>query len=517
MIRALLIEDNIEDAEFICSIFRRTKLGGKIVWTKTLQEGIQRLEIESFDVVLTDLSLPDASGLQAVTAVRRAAEYVSIVVLTDLVDNTVAESAIEESAQDYLIKDLVTADSLERSIRYAFHRQEARNDKLRMLHSVEHIKNLLKNKNRRLKRLYTMAQEFVDHVSHEFRTPLSVIKDYVSIISDGVVGTLNDEQRRMLELVDDRADDLNTMVDDMLDASKLNAGLLDVWRKECTVEGIIQQVLPSIERKAITRKAVLRLHLEAGLPPVYCDAEKAGRVIVNLCLNAIKSAGEGCEIELWSRVDAGHDNVLVGVTDSGPGMSQKCLRKIFKRFTQTEAGLRTDVRGFGLRLNIAAELAKLNFGQMSVASEMGKGSTFSFTLPVALPRNIVARCLNQLETNRHHATTVSLLLAYFDERPGESLSNDADRFLNFLLRRNDLMFRSGEFSWLLLLPLPTIELQSFLDRADQLLGNTNRYRPLAPLPQINYKVLGTWSPGSGNDEILTTVDQFCSPPALTLT
>lgn len=90
---------------------------------------------------------------------------------------------------------------------------------------------MLEKKNRRLARLYKTAHRFVDNVSHEFRTPLTVVNEYVSLLRDGIIGSLNDEQNRMLDVVADRAGDLNCMVDDMLDISRLQAGMLSVWRQ----------------------------------------------------------------------------------------------------------------------------------------------------------------------------------------------------------------------------------------------------------------------------------------------
>src|SRR5690606_16188025 len=151
---------------------------------------------------------------------------------------------------------------------------------------------LLKRKNRRLKRLYETAHRFVDNVSHEFRTPLTVIKEYVGLVHDGVLGGLSEEQADMLEVVTDRADDLNNMVNDMLDISKLDAGMLGLWRKTCNVSDMIERVRPSLERKSHLKQVAIEFDIPETLPQVFCDDEKIGRVIVNLAINAIKFSGD---------------------------------------------------------------------------------------------------------------------------------------------------------------------------------------------------------------------------------
>ena len=418
-----------------------------------------------------------------------------------------SDAALDCGAQDYLVKDRMAPDLLQRSIRYSIHRQRVQNENLQLLHDVEHAEDSLKRKNRRLKRMYRMAQEFVDHVSHEFRTPLSVIKEYASLIRDGVVGHINDEQQRLLRVVDDRTHDLNTMVDDMLDVSKLNAGLLGAWRKECTVKEIAQHVLPALQRKATTRNVELQAEIDENLPMVYCDAEKAGRVIVNLVVNAIKFSGQDGEVHLWARADLVHNEVQVGITDNGPGIGAEDLEKIFQRFAQLNRSM-ANSKGFGLGLSIAMELVELNFGNMSVESEPGRGSTFSFTLPMAIPQLVVERYLQRLRHRRGDGPIISLWRASLDGEVTPELADGIDRFLNYLLRRHDLLFRIGAVEWLLVLATPRIESDHFLNRAAQTLKDTNRNRPYTPLPDVRYENLGCWSSLASQPEILSVVNQI---------
>ena len=197
---------------------------------------------------------------------------------------------------------------------------------------MQDARSQLERKNRRLSRLYHMAQDFVDHASHEFRTPLSIIKEYAAVVRDGTLGKVNPEQWRLLNVIDDRSDDLNTMVDDLLDVSKLKSGLLTAWRKPCTVNEVVQHILPALELKATTRKVVFEADIAEDLPTIYCDAEKASRVIVNLVAHAIRSATEQGQVRLWARRAVATCEVVVGVTDNGTAIPAEDLERILRGF-----------------------------------------------------------------------------------------------------------------------------------------------------------------------------------------
>ena len=291
---------------------------------------------------------------------------------------------LRQGAQDYLLKHEVEPKLLARSLRFAIERQRtaALESCIEQLAAAQ---VLLKKKNRRLAKLNRTVHEFVDNVSHEFRTPLTVIKEYASLVKDGVVGAVSDEQKQMLTIVEDRADDLNTMVDDMLDVSKLEAGLLRVDRRICQVADIVARVWPARECKAAVRGVQLEFQLDPKLEAVFCDPEKAGRVLTNLVTNAIKFCGQPGRV--WLNCDREPDGagVRLSVRDNGHGISPENQRAIFLRFKQLSESIRSSTKGFGLGLNIAKKLVELNLGEITVESEIGRGSTFAFTLPKARP------------------------------------------------------------------------------------------------------------------------------------
>ena len=389
----------------------------------------------------------------------------------------------------------MTIDDLFKSIRCAIERQQ-------LLKQILNTKELLEKKNARLAELYQTAHCFVDNVSHEFRTPLTVIKEFTMLVCDGVVGSITDEQRHLLDVVVDRCDDLNTMVDDMLDISRLEAGLLGVFRRPSDVAAIVENLRPALERKAGVRGLTLAIDVAPGMPQVYCDAEKVSRVIINLAVNAIKFTPEGGHVRIWATQNPQAPGALVGVTDTGPGMDPSGLKRIFERFEQLDTGVLAPSKGFGLGLNIAQELVELNLGEMTVDSQVGQGSTFAFTLPPAVPLEVMRRYLRRIAGLRDIPATVSFITARIDAGVDVQAVAEIDAHLHGLLRRNDLAFRAGDRSWVLVINCSDLEINHVCDKAAKSFEDYNRNRVRGPLPTIDMRLLGTWQVKSQSDQVL---------------
>jgi len=506
--RVLLIEDDPEDYQLIRRSVGKIQSPHELHWADSLTGGLAKLASSDFDVVLTDLNLADCHGLEAVRAIRACNSSVAIVVMTTLDDSETEFESLNVGAQDFLVKSEATSTTLARTIHHAIHRQQNLIEIERLLAEVNanrellsEQKMLLESKNRRLRKIYKTAHRFVDNVSHEFRTPLTVIKDYVSLVREGMVGAINEEQAHMLDIVGVRADDLNNMVDDMLDVSKLESGLLGAWRRDCRLTDIIQSIRPALEKKAEVKAICFEIAVAESLPKLYCDGEKVGRVIINLVTNAMKFCGEPGRVRLWATENADQHEVVVGVTDNGAGIDEDGLAQLFQRFKQLETNIKSSTKGFGLGLNIAKELVELNFGQMHVASRLKEGSTFSFTIPLAEPLEVLRRYMDRLQCARNGSSVVSLVWAKIQDSASDTGAEDADTFFNFLLRRNDLLFRCGQHKWLFVLPTRT-EVDQFLARAEQEFEKTNRNRPYGPLPSFAMNIAGSWRLSTHRDVIL---------------
>ena len=487
-INVLLIDDDLADRQLARLALDKADAGMfKIEFATCLNDAESQLRSNEFDVLLLDLGLPESCGMETLVSVRAINASIPIVVLTDLSDEQTALDCLNQGAQDYLLKSHLALETLSRSVRYAIQRQQ--------LHEQLTSTNaLLEQRNTELARLCETAQRFVDNVSHEFRTPLTVITEYVSLLQEGIVGEveLDAEQKRFLGILADRADDLNTMVDDMLDVSKLQVGLLSTWRRNCHLTDILRHLRPALESKAAIKNVQLEFQIDAGLPAIYCDGEKLGRVLINLVVNAIKFCGDPGSVRVSATENPAGGEVVIAISDNGPGISRENQEAIFGRFQQLEARVRNAQKGFGLGLSIAKELVDLNLGKMALESELGQGSTFSFTVPVADPVEVTRRYLRRLATTAVAESELAILEVTIPADLPAAAADEADAFLNYALRPEDLLFRCQTHRWLFLVPLVGLDVSQYATRVNKMLADSNRNRPGHLLPDLAMDDVGQW-------------------------
>lgn len=509
----LVLEDDLHDYRLVTKRLQNQHHRFSTIWVKTIREALTRLKHDSFDAILSDLSVPDSHGFDTVQTLRaHCGSRVPIIVLTSLEDEHVEEEVIAAGGQDYLVKSDIRGNNVARAIVHSIQRQESFNRSRRLVRKLKrsHLKlkeqsTQLRRKNRRLKQLYRTSNEIVDNVSHDLRTPLTVIKDYVSIVASGMAGDVNDEQKKLLNKVALRADDLNHMVDDILDASKLESGLLGAWRRPVSVTEIITHAVSLLKQRAAIKGVSLVVDLPRDLPEVYCDQEKAVRVITNLAVNAIKFTPAGNNVTIWAKSAPIEAEVVLGITDHGPGIEDESLGQIFERFQQLEDGVRSTVRGFGLGLNIAQRLTRINLGKLNVESTVGKGSTFSFTIPIAEPTEVFWRWLERKQDSELPIQAVRIAL---DDTIEEHAANDFDRFANCLLRHDDILFRINQRQWLLLLPIFVKDLAAWKKRAERDFQRFNRNRPSGVVPCFRHEVIREWHPPMSPRKVLTSFDEL---------
>lgn len=511
----LAIEDDPGDAEMLSrDLDNISMFDVTFIRVGSPSEAKKFLASNEVDVIFLDHLLGAETGLQLIEQLRAGGELRPIIAMTGQGDEYLVRDLMRKGADDYLVKGDISPEVLRRSIENTisrFHRRQLENMNAQLAQDLKKKNATLEQKNRRLAELYETAHEFVDNVSHEFRTPLTVIKEFTSIINDGLVGDVSTEQQEYFGTVLDRVDDLATMIDDMLDISKLEAGLLGTARKVCTVGDILERVQKTLERKAASNRITLVFPDVESLPSLYCDAEKIGRVIINLTINAIKFSDEGSKISLWVKDEANAGMVRIGVTDNGPGIDPEKVVEIFERFQQLEGEIRSSTKGFGLGLNIARELVHLNFGDIEVTSEMGEGSTFSFTVPSADPMKLIHRYLDRIEIFRNGSSYVSLIGGSVDGQINESERSDVERFIQHQIRKSDLLFSDSSDGWVVVAATNETELSSLIQRIDRAHADANRNRPGAPLPKIKLKVKGTWALHDQREVFIESLKHELSP------
>jgi len=302
------------------------------------------------------------------------------------------------------------------------------------------------------------------------------------------------------------------MVDDMLDVSRLGAGILHVWRRIHTPGEIVAYIAPSLKVKAELRRLEIDFDVPDDLPDVFCDAEKIGRALTNLAVNAIKFCGEPGHVRIKVRSSPEDRSVRFYVTDNGGGIDAMELQTIFGRFTQLDNNLGGCTRGFGLGLGIAKELIELNLGTINVSSRPNVGSTFSFTVPFANPNEVVRRYIGRC-AGAEEGTTITLLIAAIKDCRDASQRNEVDALLNYLLRGNDLSVPLSDNRWGIIARANRKEAEMLVERYDNSWTETNRNRPGEALPALNITIMNTWQVPRDSADVMHAVEQLTSDAA----
>lgn len=221
---------------------------------------------------------------------------------------------------------------------------------------------------------------FLATMSHELRTPLNSIIGFTGVMLQGLAGPLNDEQRKQLDMVRSSARHLLALVNDVLDISKIEAGQLSVAHLPFDARRSIDRVLALVSPQATAKQLALRVRAGEGLGQLVGDQRRFEQVLLNLLSNAIKFTDHG-EVTLVAERRA-DDTLQLQVCDTGIGIGPDDLQSLFQPFKQLESGLARRHEGTGLGLAICRRLTELMGGRIDAASEWGKGSIFTVTLPI---------------------------------------------------------------------------------------------------------------------------------------
>lgn len=229
-----------------------------------------------------------------------------------------------------------------------------------------------------MKRVENMRRDFVANVSHELRTPVSVIKGYAETLLDGLIETDPERTRRFMEIVLHHSERLASLINDILTLSHLESKDTALELHPLDIHSAIQRAGILLKENATKKNIVIRDESSTGLPKVLADQGRLEQVLVNLLENAVKYTPEGGTIRMFTEDEGAF--VKVSVADSGIGIPFKDINRIFERFYRVDEARSREQGGTGLGLAIVKHIVQLHGGEISVTSEQGKGSIFSFTL-----------------------------------------------------------------------------------------------------------------------------------------
>jgi signal transduction histidine kinase/CheY-like chemotaxis protein len=232
--------------------------------------------------------------------------------------------------------------------------------------------------NQELERANKLKSEFLANVSHELRTPLSAIIGFSQILLDGIDGPVNEEQHQDILQVNKSGQSLLALINQILDLSKIEAGKMDLTLERIELPALVTSVLESISPLAEEKGLRIETRFGPGLPAVEVDATRLKQILINLLSNAVKFTERG-HIEIMAQPSG--RMVRIAVKDTGIGISSESQRVIFDEFVQGDGSSTRRHGGTGLGLSIVRRLVEMHGGAITVLSEPGLGSTFTFTVP----------------------------------------------------------------------------------------------------------------------------------------
>ena len=379
-LRILLVEDNLADARLLREMFSKEKPDSfEFIHFLRMSEAVSHLTKGGVDIVLLDMGLPDAHGLDTVRRTHAAAPGVPVIVLTGLDDEAVAAEAIREGAQDYLIKGQIENRALPRALRHAIERH-------RLQVETDHIRT----------DQLQFKDEFIARVSHELRSPLTTISQCVSLLLEQHVGKVNPQDQGCLQTVLSNVEQLQSMIGNLLEVGSMQRGELAMEMQAVSAADAITYTVNTLRADAAAKDIGLTWQIELELPLVCADPTRLRQVLIMLVDNAIKFTPRKGAVQIHARrVEDDPNGVLLEVADSGCGISPDMTERIFERMVQGPDHPVAGRNGLGLGLYICKELVMRLGGEIWATSTAEQGSVFRVTLPVFSLPNLIAPALGK--------------------------------------------------------------------------------------------------------------------------
>jgi signal transduction histidine kinase len=384
-LQVLLVEDNAGDVRLLREMFSKEKPDSfELTHLLRMSEAEIHLAKGGVDIVLLDMGLPDGHGLDTVRRAHAVAPDVPMIVLTGLDDEALAAEAMKEGAQDYLIKGQIESRALPRALRHAIERHRMQKEtadeaeKGKFIDSLAASNRELELRNREVECATQLKSKFLANMSHELRTPLNAIVGFSDLLAEETAGQLNTKQKRFVNHISQGSAHLLQLINDILDLSKIEAGQLELRCEQFLAKEALSEVLSTIGPLAMAKNIQIQQKLQTDRL-VYADRVRFRQILYNLLSNAVKFTPEGGRIEV--NCFDGEKQVCISVTDTGIGIRPEDQQVVFEEFRQVEGSRDAVNEGTGLGLAITKRLVEEQGGKISLSSEPGKGSRFTFTLP----------------------------------------------------------------------------------------------------------------------------------------
>lgn len=396
---SILVVDDLPGARLLLKTTLLDAGYSEVVTVESAKDAFLRLGMDDptgpvadVDMILMDIDMPEINGVEACRRIKATPQLqdIPIIMVTGLADSQNLESAFAAGAVDYITKPPKPQEMLARigsalDLKREMDRQktsyiielEKKNRELELAFTE------LENKNGELQEVSQAKTQILSTATHELKTPLTSIIGYIDIIlmRQDKVGPLNEKQRRYLETVQRNAHRLKSLVDDLLDVSRIEADSLELCLADLALRQEIDDVLRSMEGQLGNKQIQVELNIPSDLGPVRGDSLRFCQVVTNLLSNACKYSPPGTKVTI-SAQEVG-PSAQVNISDTGIGISSEDQVNLFTKFWRADNSSTREETGTGLGLYITKHLIEAHGGKIWAESQVGKGTTFSFTWPLS--------------------------------------------------------------------------------------------------------------------------------------
>lgn len=374
----LILDDDPADRKLLEVKLNAVDSEFEVYAAETQLDALGILSNQRIDCMILDYHLADGNTEPLIETLRVTHPYLPMIILSGQGSEQKAAAVLRLGAADYLPKRVATEAALARAIDHA-------TSQFRLKESLEQERRQLLLANKMLQQQGREIQSFYHTVSHELKTPITAIREFNSLLNEGILGEINQDQRDALDTSLNCCDRLIRLVNDLFDAARIETGKLRLHKEQTDLAAVINHevkiMLPAAEHKSIS------LQLMPYEVPLMLDADPArlGQVLCNLLGNAVKYTQSGGSIAIRVDGNAGDGYLRVEVEDNGPGIEEAHAEFIFNRMYQCaeQAEIdRSSQNGMGIGLFLSQQIVELHGGELRFTSKPGQGTTFAFTLPI---------------------------------------------------------------------------------------------------------------------------------------
>lgn len=374
-LKVLLIDDEEDDAILTRACLEKTFTGPvEFDWASTFQEGLNRISADQHDIHFLDYDLGHRTGLDLLHELSYHTFHAPIIMLTGHGNEILAVQALQSGAVDYIPKDLLSTQHLQRAVHLAFEASRRQAETMNHQQYLERTNKDLRKKNFEIQRFYHI-------LTHELMAPLSAALELVNMMQEGISGSLNTDQQSDLRLINNCCLQVKHSMNDLYDITQMEMGKVTIAVNSAPLPPLVGEVLAQLESKASAQGISLQFHLDENLPNVQMDTERMTMVFCKLIENSMKFTPRGGIIRIHGKMDRINPSLVrIEIHDNGLGIPTDQQENIFEQFYPlTSVGNSKSIR-LGLSVLICRKLLHLHGTTLAVHHQLGKGSIYAFSL-----------------------------------------------------------------------------------------------------------------------------------------